>query len=77
MIQTSISPPVFDFARCVNQRRAIDTTTRREMRQTLKSGITEEYRYLPLVVGAHVQIAQNGLGSDFVIQLLVRRSVVS
>lgn len=43
----------------------------------IKSVITEEYQYLPLVVGAHIQIAQNGFGSDFVIQLLVRRSVVS
>lgn len=67
---------MFDFARCVNQRRHRHNNASQN-ETAIKSGITEEYQYLPLVVGAHVQIAQNGLGTDFVIQLLVRRSVVS
>lgn len=33
--------------------------------------------YLSLVVGAHIQITENRLCSHFVVQLLVRRSVVS
>lgn len=45
--------------------------------QTDTTRTMEENRYLPLVVGAHVQIAQYCLRSHFVIQLLVSRSVVS
>jgi len=38
---------------------------------------TKEEHYLSLVVGAHVQITEDRLCSNFVVQLLVRCSVIS
>lgn len=76
---TSISLPVFDFARCVS-----DQQVRSKQKQVSKSRqllnskqITKEEHYLSLVVRAHIQITEYCLHSYFVIQLLVRCSVVS
>lgn len=33
--------------------------------------------HLPLVVGTHVQVAQDGLGADFLIKFLIGGSIIS